>query len=98
MTRWLLFLLAALTALHSAPVAAQMGCGTRDSVIAKLNNKYGETRRGVGLAGSTMIFEVWALEGGTWTILRTTPNGLTCVMAVGDNWHTDELEPQGDDT
>ena len=83
-----------------APEAqAQMACGTRDSVVAKLGDKYGEVRRGGGLAGPTAIFEIWASEAtGTWTILKTTPNGLTCIMAVGDGWHDDpgELTPVGD--
>jgi len=78
---------------------AQMACGTRDSVVAKLGDKYGEVRRGGGLAGPTAIFEIWASEAtGTWTILKTTPDGLTCVMAVGDGWRDDagEAIPAGD--
>ncbi len=92
-------LLAALIALQGAPVAAQMACGPRDSVVEKLGEKYGEVRRGGGLAGPTAIFEIWASEAtGTWTILKTTPNGFTCIMAVGDGWHDDtgELTPVGD--
>ncbi len=76
------------------PVAqAQMVCGTRNSVVAKLGDKYGEVRRGGGLAGPTAIFEIWASEAtGSWTILKTTPNGLTCIMAVGDGWQDDAGE------
>ena len=78
---------------------AQMACGTRDSVVAKLGENYGEVRRGGGLAGPTAIFEIWASEAtGTWTILKTTPNGLACIMAVGDGWHDDagKAIPVGD--
>jgi hypothetical protein len=65
----------------------QVACGERDSVVAKLGEKYGEVRRGGGLAGATAIFEVWASDAtGTWTILKTTPNGQACVMAVGEGW------------
>ncbi len=77
---------------------AQMACGTRDSVVAKLGEKYGEVRRGGGLTGSTAIFEIWASEAtGTWTILKTSPDGMTCIMAVGDGWQDDagELTPAG---
>ena len=75
---------------------AQMACGTRDAVVAQLGDKYGEARHGGGLAGPTAIFEVWASEEtGTWTILKTTPNGLTCVMAVGDDWQEDTSPPGG---
>jgi len=73
---------------------AQMACGTRDSVVAKLGDKYGEVRRGGGLAGSTAIFEIWASEAtGSWTILKTTPDGKTCIMAVGEGWQDDAGEP-----
>ena len=77
---------------------AQMACGTRDSVVAKLGDKYGEVRRGGGLAGPTAIFEIWASEAtGTWTILKTSPDGMACIMAVGDGWQDDarELTPAG---
>ncbi len=85
MTRLCAILLVILLA--PAIAQAQMACGTRDTVVEKLGEKYGETRRGVGLAGPTAIFEIWASEAtGTWTILKTTPNGQTCIMAVGDNW------------
>ena len=73
---------------------AQMACGTRDSIVAKLGDKYGEVRRGGGLAGPTAIFEIWASDvTGSWTILKTTPDGLTCVMAVGEGWHDEAGEP-----
>ncbi len=73
---------------------AQMNCGLRDSVVEKLDKEYGEVRRGFGLAGSTAIFEIWASEEtSTWTILKTYPSGLTCVIAVGDDWQEDAGEP-----
>lgn len=72
---------------------AQVTCGERDAVVEKLGEKYGEVRRGGGLTGSTAIFEIWASEStGTWTILKTTPNGMSCVMAVGESWQDDAGE------
>ncbi len=82
----------------AANQTVDMGCGARDSVVAKLGEKYGEIRRGGGLAGPTAIFEIWASEAtGTWTILKTSPDGMTCIMAVGDGWQDDagELTPAG---
>lgn len=97
MTRWILLTLIALIALHSAPAAAQMACGERDSIVAKLNDNYGETRRSGGLAGPNMIFEIWASEAtGTWTILRTAPNGITCIAVAGTDWWEDIPEPEED--
>ncbi len=81
---------AAAIALIAWPAPAQPGCAPRAVVIAKLGQGYGETRRGLGLVSSGAIFELWASAlTGSWTILRTTPDGLTCVMAVGDGWQDD---------
>ncbi len=92
-------LILGIAAIGTPDAQAQMACGSRDSVVAKLGEKYGEIRRGGGgLAGSTAIFEIWASEAtGTWTILKTSPDGMTCIMAVGDGWQDDagELTPAG---
>ncbi len=95
MTRWATILLVVLIALYGAPAAAQMACGTRDSVVEKLGDKYGEVRRGGGLAGPTAIFEIWASDKPpfTWTILKITPNKWARIMAVGDGWHDDTGDP-----
>ncbi len=82
----------------AANQTVDMACGARDSVVATLGEKYGEIRRGGGLAGPTAIFEIWASEAtGTWTILKTSPDGMACVMAAGDVWQDDfgELTPAG---
>ncbi len=89
MTRRATILLAALIALYGAPAAAQMACGTHASMIASLDLKFGETRRGFGLSGPKLIFEVWASdETGTWTILQVYPSGTACLMASGKYWQT----------
>ncbi len=70
--------------------AAQTTCGTHASMIASLDLKYSETRRGFGLSGPTMAFEVWASdETGTWTILKVYTSGMACLMASGKYWQTD---------
>jgi len=71
------------------PVAeAQLSCGDRNAMVEQLSRTYGEIRQGAGLAGQAALFEVWASNAtGTWTILKTTPNGVACVVAVGENWH-----------
>jgi len=93
MTRCLLALPILLIALYGAPVDAQMACGERDTVVAALDEKYGEVRRGGGLAGPTAIYEMWAnCSTGTWTFLRASPSGWACVMAVGEGWHDKACE------
>ena len=92
-------IIAALIAGMATAAQAQTHCDTRAVVVEKLGKVYGEVRRGGGLSGLTEIFEIWASEAtGSWTILKTTPNGIACIMAVGDGWHDDagKLTPIGD--
>ena len=71
------------TSLH-----AQAACADRESVVASLTTKYGESFAGGGLQNSEQILEVWfSEEKGTWTVLLTRANGRTCIMASGTNWH-----------
>ena len=80
-----LTLLAAMlpTALH-----AQTNCAARDMVVERLEASYGEAFAGGGLQNATRVFEVWFSEDkGTWTILMTRADGMSCIMASGTNWH-----------
>ena len=94
MTRWALILLVALIALQGAPVAAQGTCGDRDTMVRKLDEKYGEVRRGFGLAGDVLI-EVWASEAtGAFTILQTYTTGVGCVVIVGRQWQDEDWQKE----
>ncbi len=100
MTRLLYVLFVAFFALQIAPAFAQSqrACGTHASIIVKLDLKFGEARLGSGM-GSGTIIELWASEEtGTWTILQVFPNGMACVKAVGEGWHTDPKKLEGDQT
>ena len=66
---------------------AQMSCGEREKIIARLKSKWGEHFVGGGMQSASSIFEIWiSAEKGTWTILKTNANGTACVMAAGTNW------------
>jgi hypothetical protein len=73
-------------------------CDARDRVVAMLAERYGETRRSVGIAGQNAVMEVYAATGtGTWTIAITLPDGQMCLMASGSNFETvaEELPAKG---
>lgn len=75
-------LILATEASHAAPQ-----CAPRDAVISLLSGKYGETRRGIGLAGNQAVMEVFAAATtGTWTITVTLPDGTTCLVATGEGF------------
>lgn len=82
-------------------VQAQSGpnCAPREIVSERLANKYGETRKGMGLGSNNAVIEVWASdESGSWTITVTSADGMTCLVASGQAYETlaEMLPPEGD--
>lgn len=81
--------------------AAQAGCALRDVVVEKLKTKYAEQLTAGGLHSSqsrTAVVEVWASpETGTFTVMLTNPNGISCIMASGTDWFDHEVKaiPKG---
>ncbi|PZQ51719.1 MAG: hypothetical protein DI556_04985 [Rhodovulum sulfidophilum] len=62
-------------------------CAARSEVVARLAADFGETPRGLGLAGKARLIELFASEAtGTWTLLRTEADGTTCLLAAGRDW------------
>jgi hypothetical protein len=75
-------------------------CDSRAAVTALLADRFGETRRALGLAGEAAVMELFASDTtGTWTITMTLPDGRMCLMASGDDYETvTEKRPTGDRT
>jgi type IV secretory pathway TrbL component len=75
----------------SSPTQAASMCGNRADFIKALNDKYQESGKAIGIAGQVNLVEVFASKSGTWTILFTTPQGKTCIIAAGSSW--EDLPP-----
>ena len=75
-----------LVALRSAPAWAQTVCSQRTTFIQQLSGKYSESPVSMGLSSNGSVIEVLASATGSWTIIITNPNGLSCVVAHGEAW------------
>ncbi|HWA41744.1 MAG TPA: hypothetical protein VHA10_00930 [Hypericibacter adhaerens] len=77
---WVLFL----------PLAARAddpACGHRTDVIKELSERYKEAPVAVGLASNGSLLEVLSSNAGTtWTIIVTSPDGTSCLVAAGEDW------------
>jgi hypothetical protein len=85
--------LAVAATLVAATAAAAEGqpqpCADRASIIERLEKRFGEVRQAMGLNRGNSVVEVFAsAETGTWTILVTTPNGVSCMIASGELWES----------
>ncbi len=74
---------AVVTAL-SLPATAQSVCGERTKFLKHLSSGYSETPVAMGLVSNGSILEVLASKDGSWTIIVTRPNGISCVVAAGE--------------
>jgi len=81
--------------------SAPAQCAKHSVIIQQLQARYGETRQAIGLSGPRRIMEMFSsLSTGTWTIVVTRTNGISCLLATGKNWERviEKPLPIGDDT
>jgi len=82
---------AAIGVLGLVTPAQASNCADRDRVVERLKAYYDESYAGGGLQKvqeDQTLVEVWASEDtGTFTVMLTTPDGQTCVLATGTDWH-----------
>jgi len=71
---------------------AQQMCGKRTEVVQSLSADYKESTTGVGLVNNGMVIEVLTSKTGSWTILMTRTNGVSCVVATGNSWESVDLQ------
>jgi len=75
-------------------------CAPRDLIIDRLTEQYSETQRSIGLAANSTIVEQYGSDNtGTWSIVVTNPNGMSCLVAAGNAFEQiiPEDKPEGDD-
>ena len=68
------------------PALAQVTCVPRKQLIKNLAENHQETPTALGLTTRGLVVEVLTSPSGTWTIIMTHPNGVACMMAVGQGW------------
>lgn len=90
-------LVAALITGLVGPVAAQQQppCFKRADLVMRLAEQYGEARQGAGLTDNGQAaIEVFANTGtGTWTVVVSRPDGMSCPVATGTNWVSGSNDP-----
>lgn len=79
-------------------LAHAANCGLRTEVVERLQTKYSESLVAGGLQGTknvqTMV-EVWASEKtGTFTVILTNAQGVSCVVATGTDFFNRNSKPE----
>jgi hypothetical protein len=62
-------------------------CVPHDVAIDQLAKVFNEKVVGLGLAKNQQsVVELYVSSQGSWTILVTLTNGMSCIAAAGENW------------
>ena len=78
-----------LTLAATAASAQQPTCDERDRVLELLAKKYKESPIAAGVTNTGGLVEVLTDgKGGSWTIIVTTPQGMSCLVAAGEGWRS----------
>ncbi len=88
-----MLILAATFILFAANATAQVPCYQRDKIVSLLAAKFKEVPVAIWVNNKGRLVEVLSSEhGDTWTIILTTPEGLSCVVTAGEGWRTQQQE------
>ncbi len=67
----------------------------RAEIVTQLAGKYKEVPVAIGVNSKGHLVEVLSSEHGrTWTIIVTSPAGMSCVVSVGEDWSTRQQDEQ----
>ena len=79
----------------AAPTQAR-NCLPHDSADKKLHSEFGEKVLGRGVSSDGTLVEIFMGSGGSFTVIKTTPKGMSCVVDFGEGWQTlNQLESVG---
>ena len=63
-------------------------CVDRADFLKHLESNYEEAPVAMGLTTGDGLLEVVVSRTGSWTIIVTPPNGISCGVASGKNWES----------
>lgn len=80
----------------TAPTAPPRTCMSHDGAGDKLRSQFGEKILGHGVSSDGTLVEIYLAQSGSFTVIKTTPGGLSCVVDFGEGWQTlHQLEQVG---
>ena len=80
-----------------APAYAQTICLPRAEFAETAARRFQETVVALGLTSTGRLLEVYASTNGeTWTLVITTPEGMSCLAISGEAWRSATRGPTGE--
>lgn len=97
---WAVALLPALAVLavpdDAAAQVAPNACHGTTEIAKRLLDRYGEEPVAMGIQSNGNLLQVYSSEEkGTWTVVTSTPTGMSCIVAAGTQWFNVPPKPMG---
>ncbi len=83
-------------AFGALPVQAHTICAPRGNVVERLEGRYSEVPGSRGVLQGGEVIEVFVSPEGSFTVIITRPDGISCVLAAGEDWQELAPRPKGD--
>lgn len=81
---------------EQGPSASGRACLPHDGVGTKLQREFGERALGRGVSADGTLVEFFMAPSGNFTVVKTTPGGVSCVVDFGEGWQPlNQLETVG---
>ena len=82
---------------EARPVASgELACESHAEITKQLGKRFQESPSAIGLSSTGAVIEIFTGSGdATWTIVVTTPDGNSCVIATGEAWEAVPAKPNG---
>lgn len=77
-------------------IHAQAKCAPHKAIDSTLAKKFGEYPRTIAMGNGNVVVQYANEDTGTWTLIVTTPDGRSCMIASGQAWTAIEAKPKGD--
>lgn len=73
-----------------------VGCHQPKEIARLLSTDFSERPVAFGLQQDGTLMQIFASKTGeTWTVVLTTPTGLSCIVAEGTRWENLPISPDG---
>jgi len=84
----------------ASPAVAQSHlCTDHGKMVKTLNGQFQERRHGLGIAAANSgVMELFLSDAGSWTVVITMVNGVSCVLAAGHAWQDTSKTALGPET
>jgi hypothetical protein len=69
-----------------APPALAAACAPEGEFAEHLATNYKEHIQGVGVTNDGSLFQIFTSENGSWSLLITNGEKISCIVAAGDMW------------